>query len=439
MKVIPSKSQWNRWSLPSKLTAVGTFAGVVGLVISLIGLIDFPTSETLEPEIVELLEAPLKSKLVYLDDQLESYKNGLQSLHTTFRNIDKVVIDKQVAVSFIESQETNSLLIETLVSNLEDIKLEDLKKIASMHVFRSTTKENYRNFIDFVKFSEIAPFEWKAAEYAEVLRDGKVSFHSSEAMKEYIAFESELKKSASSGDLDIDQFINTININALQEYVKIYDILEYILLIDEESSVDRRSSLILSIDDKWLKSQVTDFLAYERAVLESRSAEPYKTQPLFCRNLTDHILLDSLDLYTRFTATVCATKINEAQTLNLANTSLADCVLHGYVQGNYSCMDGLMEEASAFAVEAAAQTHSMSQEEFKSWVYKITSYKLTGSQLGRLITKLLVEVSELSLLHGKAIEAICSIPAVQVKKINTALEWYAQEYNSKLDCKNIRF
>jgi hypothetical protein len=34
--MIPTKQQWGNWSLPSKLTAVGTFLGVIGVVLSVL-------------------------------------------------------------------------------------------------------------------------------------------------------------------------------------------------------------------------------------------------------------------------------------------------------------------------------------------------------------------------------------------------------------------
>lgn len=44
MKILPSKSQWINWSLPSKASYVGTIIGVVGLFITIAVLL-FPDSE----------------------------------------------------------------------------------------------------------------------------------------------------------------------------------------------------------------------------------------------------------------------------------------------------------------------------------------------------------------------------------------------------------
>jgi hypothetical protein len=37
--VFPGREQWRRWSLPSKLTAIGTYAGLIGLVLTALGLL----------------------------------------------------------------------------------------------------------------------------------------------------------------------------------------------------------------------------------------------------------------------------------------------------------------------------------------------------------------------------------------------------------------
>jgi hypothetical protein len=34
--LIPSKSQWNRWSLPSKLTLVGVYMGIIGIAVTIV-------------------------------------------------------------------------------------------------------------------------------------------------------------------------------------------------------------------------------------------------------------------------------------------------------------------------------------------------------------------------------------------------------------------
>lgn len=36
LKIFPSKDQWDKWSLPSKLTAIGTLVGCISLVIAII-------------------------------------------------------------------------------------------------------------------------------------------------------------------------------------------------------------------------------------------------------------------------------------------------------------------------------------------------------------------------------------------------------------------
>ncbi|OOE39225.1 hypothetical protein BZG06_15825 [Salinivibrio kushneri] len=47
--MIPTRNQWEKWSLPSKLTAVGAYVGLISLIISLISF-NFPSSSAPEPE-----------------------------------------------------------------------------------------------------------------------------------------------------------------------------------------------------------------------------------------------------------------------------------------------------------------------------------------------------------------------------------------------------
>jgi hypothetical protein len=32
--LLPTRKQWSRWSLPSKLTAIGAYVGIAGLIIA---------------------------------------------------------------------------------------------------------------------------------------------------------------------------------------------------------------------------------------------------------------------------------------------------------------------------------------------------------------------------------------------------------------------
>lgn len=36
MFIIPNKSKWKKWSLPSRLTAIGTYVGILGLILTLL-------------------------------------------------------------------------------------------------------------------------------------------------------------------------------------------------------------------------------------------------------------------------------------------------------------------------------------------------------------------------------------------------------------------
>ncbi len=50
--LIPTKKQWKSWSLPSKLTAIGTFAGLIGLVLTIIAMLPKSSNDLASATIV---------------------------------------------------------------------------------------------------------------------------------------------------------------------------------------------------------------------------------------------------------------------------------------------------------------------------------------------------------------------------------------------------
>lgn len=61
MKILPSKSQWKNWSLPSKASYIGTISGVVGLLITITVLL-LPDSEIKIEERIEEKNANLNEQ-----------------------------------------------------------------------------------------------------------------------------------------------------------------------------------------------------------------------------------------------------------------------------------------------------------------------------------------------------------------------------------------
>ncbi len=60
MKLIffPKKQQWNNWTLPSKLTLLGTYIGVISLAITIYAAIDskFPNKDKTDPKLVAVVD-----------------------------------------------------------------------------------------------------------------------------------------------------------------------------------------------------------------------------------------------------------------------------------------------------------------------------------------------------------------------------------------------
>ena len=73
--MIPSKSQWKRWSLPSKLTAIGTFVGILGVALSILFYV-FPNIRVGETRFPSLPDGSGWILVGDYDDSLDVYVRG---------------------------------------------------------------------------------------------------------------------------------------------------------------------------------------------------------------------------------------------------------------------------------------------------------------------------------------------------------------------------
>lgn len=59
MRILPSKRQWRNWSLPSKLTAIGTALAVISIIISLAVIVVPRATRAYQAEVVRIPQASL--------------------------------------------------------------------------------------------------------------------------------------------------------------------------------------------------------------------------------------------------------------------------------------------------------------------------------------------------------------------------------------------
>ena len=120
--LIPSKNQWKRWSLPSKLTAIGTLLAVISFLIWIINEV-FPKRD-FSKENYEILT------------KLERYNVSSENIYSLFNDLSKE-FKKDIDSELFESYAEVILSIyQQLMPNAEIQLNQDVKGIVS--------KENYR-------------------------------------------------------------------------------------------------------------------------------------------------------------------------------------------------------------------------------------------------------------------------------------------------------
>jgi hypothetical protein len=92
----PSKAQWDRWSLPSKLTAIGTLVGIISLLFGLV-VYFFPYGSFSESDSRKVLRT---NSIQQLSDDLEKIKNLLPP-----NRVIAKCIESQGNVTYLEGYE----------------------------------------------------------------------------------------------------------------------------------------------------------------------------------------------------------------------------------------------------------------------------------------------------------------------------------------------
>ena len=126
MSMFPSRTQWKRYALPTKMTLIGAFVSVISLAISSISLMYQPTSATdIQSKIRELdsIQSALVTLNIYVGNQhkalrsiseqkssLEAEKNRVQ----TALQIDKEKLDALLEYQLTQQKKGNWL--ELLIS-----------------------------------------------------------------------------------------------------------------------------------------------------------------------------------------------------------------------------------------------------------------------------------------------------------------------------------
>ncbi len=98
--LIPTKKQWNSWSLPSKIGVIGTLVGIIGLTLTVIGLFTpiIMSSPNIGDKFINnstaIQEAQLQIKASFFYDKGKKFLPYLLFTTTNMGN-DDVVLSKQ--------------------------------------------------------------------------------------------------------------------------------------------------------------------------------------------------------------------------------------------------------------------------------------------------------------------------------------------------------
>ncbi|WP_276756387.1 hypothetical protein [Pseudoalteromonas marina] len=122
MSIIPTKKQWNRWALPSKITFVSFGGSVVSIIFTISLLIYQPESSTnIQSKIKEL--SNIQSALVTLNDYVGNQKDSLTYISKQKEAIEEEKNRVEKALQ-IDTSKLDALLEYQLAQQKKDIWLE---------------------------------------------------------------------------------------------------------------------------------------------------------------------------------------------------------------------------------------------------------------------------------------------------------------------------
>ncbi len=388
IKLIPTKQQWLRWSLPSKLTAIGTAAGVFSILLFFIDKAFQSINDNEESAIFEMHQEESKE----LEKQLQSYKNGENALLKIFSSVNQTITGKDAALSVLRNKIKDKKAIQHLEKNKSDISLETLKKIISLYIYSeslSGTKKHYieamikdslimsdyiEKNIDVEKMrKELKNLTKKITagdrqnellERLKLMRDDEVKHHYSQYVSERL-----LKKE-------------------MDDYMRIIDVIHYRLLIDEENDQDKKKLILNSIGNQWVKDEVINYKNVKASLDKTNSLDDIP----HCSKIDNiNIYDDDTTLINRLKFISCYSKDKKQIRYDVKIDSFNDCVTKIFVEESYLCYQKYIEEGRQFLIPLIQSSPSINADEKVWWMKKLNKNSLTPDQLGRFTNMLISE------------------------------------------------
>ena len=126
MKLFPGRRQWKAYTLPSKLSLIGSLMSILSLIIAIVTLIYQPSSSTdIQSKIKELdnIQVALATLNTYVDNQQKTLKNISEHKSNLEKEQNRIQaalkIDKEKLDALLEyqlTQQRRGIWLELLIS-----------------------------------------------------------------------------------------------------------------------------------------------------------------------------------------------------------------------------------------------------------------------------------------------------------------------------------
>ncbi len=189
----------------------------------------------LSGEAISVIVSPYEDQVAHLENIIRKYQSGSISLKATLADISKVITMKEIALSFIASKEEDKSVIKAIEDNIDNITINDLRKVVSMYIFTDKVSVTYSKYLNLIVKNEIDPnfydkyLELKGKSKKEQIREA-TKFLTKGKLREKLLKQLELYS-----EEEIGKLYKGIFFDELEKYFSLYDVILTILLIDEES------------------------------------------------------------------------------------------------------------------------------------------------------------------------------------------------------------
>lgn len=381
--------------MPSKLTAIGTFVGVLSVFLFFadkayqVIFID-NTPQTSQ------LSSLYHEKLITLNEEINKYKNGSASLLKTASAVNSLVSNKNIAYEFLSKHLDNDV-IRVFKRRGEEIGLVELKKIISILIFKDDADEFLQYYISTLVDGAFPVSDYLANETSEE----KIEEHVREILNN-IDFKNErieeiITKAKSRGEMKglLEEIVHLRYIpREAERFFKIVDIINYWISIDEERDPDKKLLIISSIGDEWVKEQVYRLNKSNSAILEYINS-PYNIEYIdACSEFGEEdIYRSGMSVFDRLSAALCHHGSFKFEGIKYSESisTYEDCVIYAVTQEDYKCFYEYDYGNNRLITSLIQRTTSMDDPERLYWVDLLENDGLDKRQKGRLLSILLRE------------------------------------------------